>query len=180
MKTQLDTEIAGIHHHDLRELTRTVLHAAPSCFWHIPASSSGKYHPQISLGTGGLIRHTRAVYQLTLHLLDMHGIPPSHTHHSIALAAALLHDCCKQNDDETHTAFDHPLRAAELIKRHGSHLSASLVFALADTVAAHMGRWCTSKHTITILPRPQTQLQHILHTADFLASRKNITLQDIR
>ena len=31
------------------------------CFWTMPASTSGKYHPAHSLGQGGLIRHTRAV-----------------------------------------------------------------------------------------------------------------------
>ena len=37
-----------------------------------------------------------------------------------------------------------------------------------------MGRWNTSKYSKEILSTPQTNFQKLIHTADFIASRKYI------
>lgn len=190
MKTQLNRELALIRNDIIRTLTRAVLDAAPTCFWLMPASTTGKYHPEHSLGEGGLIRHTKAVVHLTLHLLDMEGIDPATDTHDIAIAAAILHDCCKKNDMEKYTAFDHPLRAAGLIE--STYDSMQLGFdaetakkyypharTLMALVAAHMGRWNTNPRSGKTLPRPATPLQRLLHTADYLASRKELLPEGI-
>ena len=202
MKKQLDTELALIQHADILELTQAVLQAAPDCFWTMPASTSGKYHPAHSLGQGGLIRHTRAVVLFTVHLLEMQGTPATHREFSIAIAAAILHDCCKKSDTEKHTAFDHPSRAAQLILSTAQRIwpyaftdghrpltptenlvtpipGAHTARAIAAAVHSHMGRWNVNDRTGQTLPTPLTPLQRLIHTADYLASRKNIALPDI-
>lgn len=201
MKTQLDTELALIQHADILELTQAVLQAAPDCFWTMPASTSGKYHPAHSLGQGGLIRHTRAVVLFTVHLLEMRGTPATHREFSIAIAAAILHDCCKKSDTEKHTAFDHPARAAQLILSTAQKLwpdaftddppptvadalttplsIAATARSIAAAVHSHMGRWNVNERTGQTLPTPLIPLQRLIHTADYLASRKDITLESI-
>ena len=205
MKTKLDTEIALIQHEDIRLLVRAVLDAAPACFWSMPAATTGKYHPAISLGEGGLVRHTRAVVRIACHLLDMQGIYPEERQYSIALAACILHDCCKKWDTEKYTAFAHPRRAAELIATQANILwpaemaglppatagellehperaycaTAPAVRCIMAAVESHMGRWNFNTRTGEELPRPLTPMQRLVHTADFLASRKDITLADI-
>lgn len=186
MKTQLHQELLLIKNDTILKLTRAVLDAAPACFWTMPASTTGKYHPAHALGEGGLIRHTKAVVHLTVHLLAMEGIEPHETPYSLAIAAAILHDCCKKADHERYTAFDHPLRAAKLIEATYDRLAPTLPDALADgtTLAAvrtlcslvrsHMGRWNLDTRTGTELPRPLTPLQRLIHTADYLASRKQL------
>lgn len=187
-RQSLDSEIGLIQHEGLRTLVQNVLDACPACFWTMPASTSGKYHPAISLGQGGLIRHTRAVVRFALHLLDLEGIPAGHPWHDTVLAACILHDCCKHADGEQHTAFDHPLRAAQLIESAAAKLewtrttqqSAATIRSLCGCVSAHMGRWNTDRrHPRTVLPTPHTHLQCLVHTADFLASRKDITLDGL-
>ena len=179
MKTQLNEQIALIPDAEVRDLTLAVLDAAPACFWTMPASTTGNYHPAHALGEGGLIRHTIAVAHITRHLLDMEGITPDDPHYSIALAAAILHDCCKKADHERYTAFDHPRRAAELTERihttTGSPVSPHRLRTLTGCIASHMGRWNTDPRSGTELPRPLTPLQRLVHTADFLASRKNLS-----
>ncbi len=229
MKNKLDTEIDLIQHEDIRQLVRAVLDAAPACFWTMPAATTGKYHPAISLGEGGLVRHTRAVVRIACHLLDMQGIYPDERQYSIAIAACILHDCCKKWDTEKFTAFAHPRRAAELIAAQANILwpadmgnaglatpqrgsaqtglprrskraqrdaetgelldhperayaaTAPAVRLICDCVESHMGRWNFNPRTGEDLPRPLTPLQRLVHTADFLASRKDIlvTLADI-
>ena len=200
MKTKLDTEIDLIQHEDIRQLVRATLDAAPACFWTMPAATTGKYHPAISLGEGGLVRHTRAVVRIAEHLLDMQGIYPEERQYSIALAACILHDCCKKWDTEKYTAFAHPRRAAELIATQANILwpvemadlpnatvgelldhperayaaTAPAVRLICDCVESHMGRWNFNPRTGEDLPRPLTPMQRLVHTADFLASRKDI------
>lgn len=53
-------EIAYIGNKTLQEIVSATLDASPECIVHIPASSSGKYHPAYSLGESGLMRHTKA------------------------------------------------------------------------------------------------------------------------
>ncbi len=187
MKTQLDTQINLIAAADIRDLVRATLDAAPTCFWSMPAATTGKYHPAISLGEGGLIRHTKAVVRLCCHLCDMADIAPRTRDRDTCIAAAILHDCCKKYDHEQYTAFMHPQRAADLLWQQATILAAGGEDALRDAsartigaiIACHMGRWNTNPRTGEQLPTPLTPMQRLVHTADFLASRKDITLADI-
>lgn len=188
MNTALDTEIALIPSEAVRKLTQTVLSRCPACFWTMPAATTGKYHPAISLGEGGLVRHTKAVVRLTCHLLAMQGTEAQSAEYSAAIAAAILHDCCKKRDDEKWTAFDHPTRAGNLIRQVGADLAAqtpavheraSQCATIAAIVDCHMGRWNTDPRSGIELPRPLTPLERLVHCADYLASRKDITIADI-
>lgn len=186
MKTKLDQELLLIKNDTIRTLTRAVLDAAPNCFWTMPASTTGKYHPAHALGEGGLIRHTKAVVHLTVHLLAMEGIDPENTLYDTAIAAAILHDCCKKADHERWTAFDHPLRAANLIETTYDSIADTLprewddirrlacMRTIRALVSSHMGRWNIDTRSGTELPRPLTPLARLIHTADYLASRKQL------
>lgn len=62
-------------------------------FFTVPASSSGKYHPDFANGDGGLVRHTVAVCEIADALGELHEF--NARQRSIVLIAALLHDACK-------------------------------------------------------------------------------------
>ena len=184
----LSEELNLIHHVPLRQLTEAVLLAAPRCFWTMPASTTGKHHPSFSQGEGGLLRHTRMVVRVARDLLDMQGVPEGDQRYSLIVSAALLHDCCKKSDDELYTAWDHPLRARQLIVRVAEEacrpacpaytLAPELLNTLGELVSRHMGRWNTSRYSPIQLPLPRTGLERMLHTADFLASRKYLHLPE--
>ena len=225
MKNKLDTEIEFIPSAAVRALVKATLAAAPDCFWVMPAATTGKHHPAISVGEGGLVRHTKAVVRIALHLLSMQGILPQEADYSAVLAACILHDCCKKNDSEKYTAFDHPLRAGKLIRATAEGLASGILpdcckkndskkltlfynprragefframaeeelagetpldqrSTMSGTIAAlvesHMGRWNTDPRSGIKLPLPLTPLERLVHCADYLASRKDITLADI-
>ena len=46
---------------DIKEFAVELLNTLPDYVWHVGASSTGKYHPEYSLGDGGLMRHQVAV-----------------------------------------------------------------------------------------------------------------------
>ena len=180
MTTPLDDILPAIAHSGLRKLTARALLEAPSSFWSAPASTSGKYHPADSLGLGGLLRHTRKVYTLTTGLLDMYGVEPIAVLYSVCQSAALLHDTHKVSADSGHSHFDHPLRSARAVRGllpYFPGIPDRVGEMLVHAIEAHMGRWNTSKYQPdVVLPTPANEAAWIVHTADFLASRKYITV----
>lgn len=184
MKTQLNDLAATITDTEvLRPLVVRCLAAAPEAFWTAAASSTGKYHPSYALGEGGLIRHTRAVFEVVEYLLHAEGDALTAKQADRLRAAALLHDVLKQQDGQQHTSFTHPLQAAELLRVQAREMPEEVraqavgeAAAVAAIVAAHHGRWNTNeKYNKGVrLPLPTAPEQKILHYADFLASRKDI------
>ena len=67
----LQKEIDLIQDEEVREFVIKFLHNVPEYFWTVPASSSGKYHPQYALGEGGLARHVKATVKIALSLLSL-------------------------------------------------------------------------------------------------------------
>lgn len=182
MNTALNDLVDAIPHEGLRELTRSTLQAAPPAFWLAPASSTGKYHSGDECAPGGLVLHTRRVYRVAEHLLRMQGVQPRAAMYSIVLAAALLHDCCKIIAEGEHSRFDHPLLAAELVRQQAATMAPPLrAHILADLCAAiesHMGRWRTNHHAPgIILPEPASATAWLVHQADYIASRADISVK---
>ena len=64
-------EIWEIYDRNLRTLAKDLLEGLPDYFYTVPASSSGKYHPQYALGEGGLVRHVKAAIKIALSLLEL-------------------------------------------------------------------------------------------------------------
>jgi hypothetical protein len=45
---------------------------------------------------------------------------------------------------------------------------------IGDAIASHSGEWTTSKRSKVVLPSPQTLVQELVHTSDYIASRGDI------
>ena len=54
----------------IRSSCEIILDMLPDYFYEIPASSTGKYHPDFSLGDGGLVRHVKVAVRIAKELLD--------------------------------------------------------------------------------------------------------------
>lgn len=170
-KEQLQNEVNLIHDAGIRETVDMLLDKVPEYFWHVAASSTGKYHPDYALGEGGLVRHTRAAVAFAEHLFGMTPVD-DHTH-DIIVAALILHDSCKHGLEDTsgYTMFDHPIVASRFI---ASYAPAEFAAEVCPLVESHMGRWNTAKYSSVILPVPETDNQKFVHLCDYLASRKNV------
>ena len=169
-----DEELFHISSEDVRDITRSLLENAPSYFWEVAASSSGKYHPAYALGEGGLVRHTKAAVKFCTELSVIKGFTQEQVDY--AIAALLLHDTQKRgNGIEGCTVFGHPLLAAEFVRNNAPAWYADVISPL---VASHMGQWNTSKCAEgVVLPVPETELEKFVHECDYLASRKCFDVQ---
>lgn len=179
-------EIETIKDEYVKSFALYLLETIPDYFFVVPASSSGKYHPVTDLGEGGLVRHSIAVKKMLEHLMVVQGqfldYMPKAKYWLIV--AALFHDCCKcgsQEDYEKnpHTKFLHPIYGANHVMLQAIKFGVNYDDAkfLADVIASHMGQWNTSKHEKGVLPTPQSPQQQLIHLADYLASRKDISIE---
>ena len=104
-----EEELTLIKNDEIREITARLLDGAPEYFWHVAASSSGKYHPAYALGEGGLVRHVKAAVRFANHLFVINDFTEKEQDYIIS--ALLLHDILKhgKDGDVGHTVFEHPI-----------------------------------------------------------------------
>lgn len=175
MKNEIfKTELAFIKSDEIRNFTEKALENLPDYFWHVPASSSGKYHPPYALGDGGLVRHTIAAVNIAQTLMELEQYKNAMTDiwHDCVISALLLHDGFKQGKESKagHTVKDHAIICADWVKSDElfkSFRSTKDKELIADLIRTHMGEWDTNN-------KPGTSLQKFVHMCDFLASRKTI------
>jgi len=171
------TELSVIKDPQIKNFGKLILEALPEYFFSIPASSSGKYHPQFSAGDGGLVRHTKAVARWAVELGRLDWWVWKEREFDLCIAAILGHDGFKSGwPKEEFTRADHPLVAVKMYRENEALTSAlppeefELVMGL---IAGHMGQWNTDYRSAEeLLPKPRTRLQKFVHLCDYLASRK--------
>ena len=162
----------------------------PDYFWTCPCSTSGKYHPQVSLGEGGLVRHTKLAIWWGLHLAtalgnspELHDIPQDQLLDEIT-ATLLLHDLIKNGKGlgsngrplESGVTGTHGVALAEKI------LDLDVTFDIVSRsriiygISEHMGIWTVGslyKLSGTVEPNSTTKaFANLIHLADYCASRK--------
>lgn len=165
-------EIAFIESEDLRDFARWFFNErVGEWFWKSGASSSGKYHPAFTRGEGGLVRHTKAVAWICEELLRMNTYAYMRDEYKdYARLACLLHDTRKygRGDAEDKDCY----------KEHGAIAAADVAMSWRDffgtpcpelltlAIKAHMGQWTENRDD-----RPFTNIDRLVHLADYIASR---------
>ena len=169
---------------EYKKTAELVIENAPVYWSHVPASSSGKYHPQYALGDGGLLRHTMALIRFLNFMFEVESVASQFTsrERDLLRIAGLAHDMWKSGVQEDYekskwTRFDHPLIAAEKIVEMNEMPEDDKIF-IRNVISTHMGQWNKDKrYPDIILPKPKDKYQIILHLADYLASRKDIDMK---
>lgn len=162
------------------EFAAWAIKSLPNYFFTIPASSTGKYHPEYALGEGGLLRHTKAAVGIAAMLLqtETFGSTYSQPMKDAIITALILHDGLKSGvPQQKYTIKNHP-------RAIGTHLEKNVIpdecplskeqrYFIYDLMASHMGQW-TDSDADTPLPKPDTQHKRFVHLCDYLASRKQL------
>lgn len=176
--------LATIANEDIREFAQVLVDGLPNYIWEVGASSTGKYHPQYSLGLGGLMRHQIAVVRFLNYFFELEQYNTKFTSREMDLmrVAGLCHDGRKSGEQTDYerskfTKFDHPLQMANVIRSYdGQYLNHDELEFIAHCIESHMGQWNTDRKSSTILTKPTDEYQHFVHLADYLASRKDLTM----
>lgn len=171
------TELNYIKDEKLRKALVELLKILPDYWYRVPASSTGKYHPEYALGESGLLRHSKAAIRIGYELLCDPSIGGKYTEHErdLMLLSLLVHDGLKSgNPEEKYTRFDHPILMANYVLENASKIGLNEEDAkfCADVIKTHMGDWTVDYNGNEILEKPKTKYQNFVHMADYLASRK--------
>ena len=169
---------------DIKEFAIVLLDDVPDYIWHVGASSTGKYHPAYSLGEAGLMRHQIAVVRFLNFFLELeqYGSKLTSRERDLIRLSGFIHDGRKSGSQEDYekskyTKFNHPILMADVVRSFdGKYLSHDEIELIADTISKHMGQWNTDKKTGVELPKPNNKFARMVHVADYLASRKCLTM----
>lgn len=183
-KKLVEPILSTIKNDDIREFAEVLLEGIPDYIWHVGASSTGKYHPGYSLGEGGLMRHQMAVVRFLNFFFELEQYNTKFTDREMDLMriAGFVHDGRKSGEQADYekskfTKFDHPLQMANVVRSYdGKYLSHDEIELIATCISSHMGQWSTDRKSSVVLPKPVNVYQEFIHLADYLASRKDLTM----
>ena len=172
-----------IENEDIKEFAVALLDELPEYIWTVPASSTGKYHPAYSLGDGGLMRHQIAVVRFLNFFFELEQYNSKLTSREMDLmrVAGLVHDGMKSGTQEQftkskYTKFEHPMLMAIKVRETTGYIAENEMELVADAISKHMGQWNTDKKSSITLSKPSDKFSRMLHVADYLASRKSLTM----
>lgn len=180
MKTEtFKKELNYIKNNKYKEEAKKLIELLPDYFFEIPASSTGKYHPNFAQGEGGLVRHTKVAVRMCYELANNNSIGYSFTsdEKDLMIIALIMHDGLKSGlPKEKYTRVDHPILAANLIRDNKENLKLTNgeIEFIAQAIETHMGQWNTDFNGNEVLPLPKNKYQRFVHMCDFLASKKFI------
>lgn len=161
-------ELDFIQDENIRSFVENALEKADAYFYAIPASTTGNHHPPFDNELGGLVKHSKVVACITNDLCTAKEID-SETK-DVLVAAAILHDVKKLGNGKAgYTAKDHPECAVEFVSSL-DHENFPKFDLFCRAILTHMGQWGTKK--------PQNDIEYIVHTADYIASRNTLLNYD--
>jgi hypothetical protein len=165
----------------IKDFAEKAVETLPEYFFHVGASSSGKYHPAYALGEGGLVRHVRAAIRIAVELFRMDMFKYfSADEKDLIIVALLLHDGAKSGIVQGQfTVFDHPFIIAEYIKNHPdlqNILTEDEMNLMLGGISRHMGQWTKNNFGQEILEKPSNKFENMVHLVDYLGSRKMLEM----
>lgn len=174
----------SIQDEDVKKFMEQCIETIPEYWFTVPASSTGKYHPNYALGNGGLMRHTIALLRFFDRLMrnNMYGSPFTNREMDLLRVACLMHDSRKSGSDEDfaiskYTKFEHPLLAANVIRSiETEYITDEEKEMIANAIESHMGQWNVDTYgkSKVELPLPTNKYQKIVHLVDYLAAQKGV------
>ena len=163
---------------DIKSFVVRALTKVPDYFFNIPASSTGKYHPNFAIQPSGLAKHVKAAVKIALDLFEVEVFGFDGRTKGLALAAIILHDCAKNGfNGSNYTVPQHPILITDFLEENVAldNLSKEDYIHIKKAINSHMGKWNTSRGgKKEITPKPKTKLEYFVHICDLFASRKYI------
>lgn len=176
-----DKELSYIKDERIKENAKILIGIIPQYFYKVPASSTGKYHPDFSSGDGGLLRHTKTAVRIAHELLIEDGL---YNYKSIekdlVILALIMHDSFKHGVIESkYTDIRHPLISSEQIRLNKNKLTLTddELNLLCSMIETHMGPYTTDYNGNEVLEKPKTSLQKFVHLCDLLSSKKFLDIK---
>lgn len=174
-------ELSYIKDERIKRSLITILNKLPEYFYHIPAASTGKYHPEFTTTDGGLVKHTKVAVRIAYELFNDEAICNfNQNEKDLIIFSLCIHDGLKEGlVKEKYTVFNHPLLISKFIRDNKSELELieDEINFVCKAVETHMGPWTTDYNGNNVLPYPKDKYQRFVHMCDYLSSRKFLNVK---
>ena len=169
-KDLLHEATVSINYQPLRDFVIHQLSIVPEKFWTIPASSTGKHHPEQSNGEGGLVRHILATLYFAREFCIAYNVTDEEK--DCIIAAVILHDTGKA------IAEPHDIVNATALRWK---VKDEIILKAIEGARWHMGCWATGsthggERGFKRFPQDFNIVEQVVHVADYAASRKRVNL----
>ena len=183
MHETFNKELNFIKDNNIKNSLEVILDLLPEYFYQIPASSTGKYHPEFTLGDGGLVRHTKVAVRIAIELFNDSALNNFTDHEKDLIVFSLtIHDGLKCGLVKSeYTKFEHPLLISKFVRDNKDKLllDDNDIDFICSCVETHMGPWTKDYNGNEVLEPPKTKYQRFVHMCDYLASRKFLNVKFI-
>ena len=168
--------IRQINNDDIKKFTIACLQKAPVELEKIPASTTGKYHPEECNAEGGLVIHIRRACFFANMFMNAYGIKNGDLRGDVILCAVLLHDIGKREKYAHYLEYEnHPITATKMIAEFKNMIPEGVFRTINSCVLHHMcifGPKSTKKAA-----QEHTFLELIVYNSDYLASQKQLEIK---
>lgn len=179
-KKVFEKELGWIMNPKIKAFAEKLVECAPDYFFECAASSTSKYHPQCSLGPGGLVRHSKFCAALLNEFLSWKMFNKyNQDKKDMMMIAMIAHDFFKHGLPEKmskYTVAEHPEVCCNFIRNNPeltSMLEPDQISFITECILKHMGPFGTDFKTgKKILPEPETGPENLVHMCDMLSSRR--------
>ena len=174
-------EINYIKDERIKTSVITMLKLLPDYFYEVPASSTGKYHPEFSLGDKGLVRHTKAAVRIAIELFNDPALTNFNDNEKdLIIFSLMLHDGLKSGKVKSeYTDFTHPILISNYIKENKDKLllTPDEIEYVCKCIETHMGPWTKNYKGEEVLEPPKDKSQRFVHMCDYLSSRRFLNIK---
>ncbi len=181
MEEQFKTELNYIKNERIKNSLITMINKLPKYFFEVPASSTGKYHPNFSLGEGGLLRHTKAAVRIAYELFNDESLNNfTNDEKDLIIFSIVLHDGLKSGKTKSeYSLFEHPILMSNYVKENESELELTPeeIDFVCRCIETHMGPWTKNYKGEEVLSPPKDKYQRFVHMCDYLSSKKFLDIK---
>ena len=165
---------------DMKLFCTDLLEARSDINYHIPSSTSMKYHNATQCQPGGQILHEIMVVTVMNYLLGLEYLQKKYSkpkQRDCFRIAAIMHDCCKTNGGQ-YTVHEHHILGGQFIEncKVEHDIDIKLKQYINRLIQSHSGQWISSNQSDVVLPKPENDAQFLIHLCDYLSSRSNIDM----
>ena len=164
----------------MKNYCKDMIELSPEYIFHMPSSTTLKYHNATQCKGGGQLYHILMVAEIMNYILELDYIIQmieSPVRRDCMRTAAILHDMQK-TEGGSYTTHTHPLAARRwILETTPEHdIEPWLKEYIGELVASHSGQWNKGKKSDALLPLPKTPEEFFVHLCDYLGSRQNLDM----
>lgn len=167
---------------EIREYCKDMILKISDDIFIMPSSTSLKFHNKTQCQPHGQVFHVLMFGEIMNYILGLEYVTekiPDARKRDCLRCTPIFHDAIKCGlNGSKYTVHEHPMLAGEWVRntKVDHDIDEDTKKYIARLCESHSGQWTSTKRSKTVLPKPETDEQFLVHLCDYLASRSNIDM----